>query len=124
MPRLSLYKPYKGNDYKFMDRSIREQFDIGGTAVHVHKYLGPKPQEGNNDPSEPNYGSGLERDFITGEEINPEGIIDETQIQDLLFMENRDRHLAKYSSGNRVVVLNRTANIRRCVSRNNCEKCT
>lgn len=95
MPRLSLYKPYKGNDYKFMDRSIREQFDIGGTAVHVHKYLGPKPQEGNNDPSEPNYGSGLERDFITGEEINPEGIIDETQIQDLLFMENRDR---KYDS--------------------------
>ena len=51
MPRLSLYKPYKGNDYKFMDRSIREQFDIGGTAIHVHKYLGPDPQEGNNDPS-------------------------------------------------------------------------
>lgn len=91
MPKLSLYKPYKGNDYKFMDRSIREQFDIGGTAIHVHKYLGPDPQEGNNDPSEPNYGSGLEKDFITGEEINPEGLIDETQIQDLLFMENRDR---------------------------------
>lgn len=91
MPRLSLYKPYKGNDYKFMDRAIREQFDIGGTGVHVHKYLGPDPQTNNTDPSEPNYGSGLEVDNITGDEINPDGLIDETNIQDLLFMENRDR---------------------------------
>lgn len=91
MPRLSLYKGYKSNDYTFMDRTIREQFDIGGTAVHVHKYLGPHPQISNTDPSEPNYGSGLEIDNITGEEINPEGLIDETNIQDLLFMENRDR---------------------------------
>lgn len=90
MPRLSLYKPNKGNDYKFMDRNIREQFWIGGTAVHVHKYIGPKPQN-SDDPSEPNYGSGLETDWVTGEEINPEGLINETQIQDLLFMENRDR---------------------------------
>lgn len=90
MPKLSLYRSYKGNDFKFMDRNIREQFDIGGTAVHVHKYLGPKPQN-NDDPSEPKYGSGLERDFLSGEEINPEGYIDETNIQDLLFMENRDR---------------------------------
>lgn len=91
MPRLSLYKPFKGNDYTFMDHSIREQFDIGGTGIHVHKYLGPDPQKGNSDPSEPNYGSGLEIDNITGKEINPEGLIDETNIQDLLFMENRDR---------------------------------
>lgn len=91
MPRLSLYKPYKGNDYKFMDRSIREQFDIGGTAVHVHKYLGPKEQTNNTDPSEPNYGSGTELDNIFEEEMNPQGQINETNIQDLLFMENRDR---------------------------------
>ena len=91
MPRLSLYKPFKGNDYKFMDHAIREQFDIGGTGIHVHKYLGPDPKRDSKDPSEPNYGSGLEIDNITGEEINPEGLIDETNIQDLLFMENRDR---------------------------------
>lgn len=91
MPRLSLYKPYKGNDYTFMDHAIREQFDIGGTGIHVHKYLGPDVQNKSNDPSEPNYGSGLEPDNITGEEINPDGLIDETNIQDLLFMENRDR---------------------------------
>lgn len=91
MPRLSLYKPYKSNDFNFMDRNIREQFDIGGTAVHVHKYLGPKEQNGGDDPTEPNYGSGLELDPTLGIEINPEGYINETKIQDLLFMENRDR---------------------------------
>jgi hypothetical protein len=91
MPRLSLYRPQKGNDYKFMDRNIREQFDIGGTAVHVHKYLGPKERIDSDDPSEPNYGSGKEIDYTTGEEINPDGWINETKIQDLLFMENRDR---------------------------------
>ena len=91
MPRLSLYKPYKGNDYTFMDKNIREQFLIGGTAVHVHKYLGPKQQLSTEDPSEPNYGSGLELDLETGAEINPEGFINETKVQDLLFMENRDR---------------------------------
>lgn len=91
MPRLSLYKPHKGNDYNFMDRNIREQFDIGGTAVHVHKYLGPKQINNSNDPTEPNYGSGLEVDPTLGIETNPEGLINETKIQDLLFMENRDR---------------------------------
>lgn len=91
MPRLSLYKPYKSNDYKFLDRSIREQYDIGGTAVHVHKYLGPKQINGSSDATEPNYGSGLEIDPSLGIEINPEGFINETKIQDLLFMENRDR---------------------------------
>jgi hypothetical protein len=74
-----------------MDKNIREQFDIGGTAVHVHKYLGPKQIMGSNDATEPNYGSGLELDPSLGIEINPEGLINETKIQDLLFMENRDR---------------------------------
>jgi len=91
MPRLSLYKPYKSNDYNFMDRSILEQFLIGGTAVHVHKYLGPDSDNTTSDPSEPNYKSGLQKDMLSGEEINPEGLVDETRIQDLLFMENRDR---------------------------------
>ena len=42
MPRLSLYKPERGNDYAFLDKSISEMFTIGGTDVFVHKYLGPK----------------------------------------------------------------------------------
>ena len=42
MPRLSLYKPERGQDYKFMDRQISEMFQVGGTDVYLHKYLGPK----------------------------------------------------------------------------------
>jgi len=64
MPRLSLYKPEKGNDYKFIDRQIYEMFQVGGTDVNVHKYIGTD-------------------DGTT--------VKDHTQIQDLLFLENRDR---------------------------------
>ena len=91
MPRLTLYKPTKTNDFYFQDRSIREQFNIGGTGVHVHKYLGPAAQPNKDDPSQPNYIGGGEIDPLSGEYINVEGIINETKIQDLLFMENRDR---------------------------------
>ena len=85
MPRLSIFKPEKGNDYKFFDRNIREMFTVGGTDIHLHKYLGPYDQgdtqkDGEASPSQPNY---------AGSEAN------ETTIQDLLLLENRDR---KYSS--------------------------
>ena len=42
MPRLSLYKPERGQDYKFIDRQISEMFQVGGTDVYLHKYEGPK----------------------------------------------------------------------------------
>ena len=42
MPRLSLYKPERGKDYTFIDKTITEMFTVGGTDVFVHKYLGPK----------------------------------------------------------------------------------
>ena len=64
MPRLSLFRPEKGQDYKFIDRQISEMFAVGGTDVHLHKYIG------------------------TGKGENFKDI---TQIQDLLFLENRDR---------------------------------
>ena len=81
MPRLSIYKPEKGNDYKFFDRTIKEMFQVGGTDLNFHKYLGPYDQgelqkDGLASPSQPNY---------AGSEIN------ELTIQDLLFLENRDR---------------------------------
>jgi hypothetical protein len=76
MPRLSLYRPEKGNDFKFLDRAINEQFQIGGTDCFIHKYLGPvAPLEGESSPTQP----------------NNSGDIPELGIQDLLFMENRDR---------------------------------
>jgi hypothetical protein len=91
MPRLTLWKPTKTNDYKFMDRQIREQFLVGGTGVNVHKYVGPAVTPDKNDPTQPNYIDGREQDPLTGEFINVDGIINETKIQDLLFLENRDR---------------------------------
>lgn len=75
MPRLSLYKPEKGADYKFIDRSISEMFQVGGTDLYFHKYLGPKnPLDGEATADTPHY-----------------DVIKETNIQDLLFLENRDR---------------------------------
>jgi hypothetical protein len=77
MPRLSLYKPEKGPDFKFLDRVINEQFQVGGTDIYIHKYAGPvAPEDGTATPSLPT-------------NTNP---IPELGIQDLLFMENRDRH--------------------------------
>lgn len=75
MPRLSLYKPEKGSDYKFLDRSISEMFQVGGTDLHFHKYLGPKdPLTGESSAVIPQYNA-----------LSP------TNIQDLLLLENRDR---------------------------------
>ncbi len=73
MPRLSLYRPEKGNDYKFIDKNIWEMFQVGGTDVLIHKYIGPGSSS-TATPSTPGYTS-----------------TSETQIQDLLFLENRDR---------------------------------
>lgn len=85
MPRLSIFKPEKGNDYKFFDRNIKEMFQVGGTDLHFHKYLGPYDQgdtnkDGPASPTQPQY---------SGDSLN------ERTIQDLLFLENRDR---KYAS--------------------------
>ena len=75
MPRLSLYKPEKGNDYDFLDKTITEMFTVGGTDVFVHKYLGPvNPDENDASPAQPRYNA-----------------VKETNIQDMLFLENRDR---------------------------------
>jgi hypothetical protein len=73
MPRLSLYRPEKGNDYKFIDKTIWEMFQVGGTDVLIHRYLGP--------------GSSLE----TGPATPAYTSDSVANIQDLLFLENRDR---------------------------------
>lgn len=74
MPRLSLYRPNKQDDYRFLDRTIAEQFTAGGTDLYIHKYLGPQTGNTSTDFTQPNY-----------DELNP------LNIQDLLFLENRDR---------------------------------
>jgi len=73
MPRISLYRPERGLDYKFHDRQASEMFTLGGTDLYLHKFIGTKPPAvGTSD--QPIYGS-----------LSP------TNIQDLLLLENRDR---------------------------------
>lgn len=74
MPRLSLWRTEKSNDYRFIDKTVRESYIVGGTDLYIHKYLGSNNPSGSQDATLPSYG-----------EIKP------TNIQDLLFQENRDR---------------------------------
>lgn len=74
MPRLSLYRENKQNDYRFLDRIVSEQLTVGGTDLYIHKYLGPTNQGPSVDHTQPQYDT-----------------LDPTNIQDLLFLENRDR---------------------------------
>ena len=75
MPRLSLYRPEKTKDYSFIDSVVLEQFTVGGTDFNIHKYLGPK--------------NTLEDDATAEQPVYD--VVKETNIQDLLFLENRDR---------------------------------
>jgi hypothetical protein len=74
MPKLSLYRPNKQNDYRFFDRTISEELRVGGTDLYIHKYLGPTNQGPSIDYTQPEYDT-----------MSP------LNIQDLLFLENRDR---------------------------------
>lgn len=80
MPRLSLYRPNRANDYRFLDRTISEMYTVGGLDIYIHKYLGPKTggddsaASGNYDATQPIYSTE-----------------DPLFIQDLLLLENRDR---------------------------------
>ena len=75
MPRISLYRPEKTRDYEFIDKQVLEMFTVGGTDINVHKYLGPvNPTDAEATADNPQYDA-----------------VKETNIQDMLFMENRDR---------------------------------
>lgn len=80
MPRLRFWNPEKTADYRFFDRQIREYFSIGGTNVFVHKFIGVQSEE-TEDKTKPNH--------------EEKGTKEEIQIQDLFFLENRDRKYDK-----------------------------
>lgn len=73
MPRISLWRENRSNDYKFFNDRAREQFTVGGTGINIHKYLGSDNGDGTS-PEVPEYSNQSEQN-----------------IQDLLFLENRDR---------------------------------
>ncbi len=75
MPKLSVWNEGKhNNDFKFIDKNITDYFTIGGTEAFIHKYKGPANTGPSIDPSQPQYTNQSEKN-----------------IQDLLFLENRDR---------------------------------
>jgi hypothetical protein len=78
MPKLSLWKDQKTADYRFFDRTISEMFTVGATDLYIHKYIGSNNPVGSQDATLPHYPTD-----------------EATNIQDLLFLENRDR---KYDS--------------------------
>jgi hypothetical protein len=79
MPRLSLWKSERfSTDAQFMDKLIREQFVMGGTDIYIHKYLGSENNNIMDDATQPNYPN-----------------LSAQNIQDLLFLENRDRKYSK-----------------------------
>lgn len=65
MPRIRLWRNNKTNDYKFSDNATKEYFFMSGTQVYVHRFVGFIDDDGK--------------------------IKDDIKIQDLLFMESRDR---------------------------------
>jgi hypothetical protein len=76
MPKLSLWRNGDHSaDYRFIDKQIRGMLTAGGTGCLIHKYLGPQnPADPTNNPTVPTYPTQSE-----------------TNIQDMLFLENRDR---------------------------------
>jgi hypothetical protein len=82
MPRLSLYRPNRQNDYKFLDRTIAEMYTVGGLDIYVHKYLGPKPH---GDDSSSQTGGTQDATQPAYSYENP------LFVEDLLLIENRDR---------------------------------
>lgn len=87
MPRLSLWNSgKKGATYHYIDKMVAQWFGASGTAVYVHLYLGHHDQDPAATPDTPKPGI--------------------TSIQDVLFLENRDR---RYS--NEVFELRATYNV-------------
>ncbi|NJO61027.1 MAG: hypothetical protein HC836_23035 [Richelia sp. RM2_1_2] len=75
MPRLSLWNKRKGATYKTMDRWISQMYSIGGTCAYIHKYVGPVTVNAENQT-------------VPSLTI---GSSPELTIQDIFFLENRDR---------------------------------
>ena len=75
-----MYRPNRTRDYQFLDRTIREQYTVGGLDIYIHRYMGPQAGgedsafSGNADATQPTYAD-----------------VDVLNIQDLLLLENRDR---------------------------------
>ena len=69
MGKMTLWKNNKTNDYKYTDRVLDSFFHVSGTKMLIHEYIGTYDEKGNP--------------------------LDGVKIQDVLFMETRDRRYSK-----------------------------
>jgi len=84
MTRFSLWKTNKGKNYHFLDHHSRQLIDIAGTMIYLHKYKGPKIVQ-KHDEINPQKDETLGHIFNNNEETN------ELDIQDLFYLETRNR---------------------------------
>ena len=77
MSQMQLWDRNKGLNHQFIDRQIKEMFRIGGCEVLCHKYLGIYDQGETGDATQPSTAKSKLKKI--------------RQIQDLFFLENRDR---------------------------------
>ena len=78
-PRISMWQNGKyGQDSIWFDRHISESFTMGGVGMGIWKYLGAANPNVTNDATQPQYPN-----------------MSAQNIQDLLFLENRDRKYSK-----------------------------
>jgi hypothetical protein len=78
MAGFKLWDPKKNDDYTFIDNAAYEQFERSGFGALVHRYLGVHDQGETGDVTQP-----------SAAKSKLKGV---KQIQDLFFLENRDRH--------------------------------
>jgi len=93
MPRMSVWNVQRKNNYKTVDNYVRQQYVFGGTSAYIHKYLGPKDNgdaggvfPDNSDPALRQKGDLSQPNYLEEKPASTE-----TDIQDLFYLENRDR---------------------------------
>jgi hypothetical protein len=86
MPRLSIWDSgRKGADYNFFDKTISEFFGVGGTCAYIHLYTGPQVSSSTDSDTDSST-------YTPPTATNPAPTaINQTSIQDVLLLENRDR---------------------------------
>jgi len=75
MSNFKTYRPGKSKDYRFVDKLVKQQLEIGGTLIHAHLYLSPIAQPNSNNST-----------------INSQSGVNALTIEDVLLVENRDRN--------------------------------
>jgi hypothetical protein len=99
MPKLSLWNRRKGYNYKYVDHIVKQVYNMAGVGVFLHKYLGPSIVNKKTE-NFPNFTEDSTINEISSQEnqrnknVDFENNLNEFKIQDLFYLENRDR---KYS---------------------------